>query len=110
MVETDIPRTITSLLVVGSVPPLLLLLIQTGKDIYANRNLSGIQFVLVVIYLTLLISGLMTLYINTYVLFFHIMPSSFTGVSLTRNLIKQIGIFFISWRLLFITRERSGGD
>lgn len=98
-------RNIISLLVLGSVPPLFLLL----KELYLARSTSKksdvVQIVLLVIYATFLISGLMTLYINVQIIFFAGATNSYTHIALFRNIIKQVGILFVSWRLYLITRE-----
>lgn len=98
-------RHITSLLVLGSLPPLFLLL----KELYfahaTTRKSDTIQFVLLIIYATFLISGLLTLYINIQIIFFSGATNQYTHIALLRNIIKQVGILFVSWRLYLITRE-----
>lgn len=99
-------RHITSLLVILSLPPLILLLKELYKANRITKKSDVIQGTLLVIYLTFLISGLITLYINIQFAFFHAQTKDYTFLALMRNGIKHIGILFVSWRLYFVTRER----
>ena len=98
-------RFITSLLVLGSLPPMFFLLKNLYVDRKTNKHTNPIQLCLLVIYLTFLISGLMTLYINIQFQFFGAVAKQHTQLALIRNFIKQVGIIFVSWRLYYLTKE-----
>lgn len=101
-------RFITSLLVLGSLPPLYFLLSELNSNIRTEKKLDSVQAILGIIYLTFMISGLLTLYINIQFQFFGATPAQYTHIALMRNVIKQIGILFVSWKLYLITR--GGGE
>jgi nitrate reductase gamma subunit len=101
-------RNIVSILVLASLPALLLLLKELYHVRKTSTNSDSIQLVLLVIYLTFLFSGLITLYINIQVVFFHSVTNQYTQLAMIRNIIKQVGIVFVSWRLYLLTRE--GGE
>lgn len=101
-------RSITSLLVVASLPPLFFLI----RDLLYQRNLGNksdaVSLILLVIYLTFLVSGLMTLYINFMIQIFNVSSAHYVKIGLLRNIIKQIGIVFISWKLYYLHTEGGG--
>jgi len=99
-------RYITSGLVICSLPPLLALLWELRRHFNTTKSSDPVQIVLLIIYLTFLVSGIITLYINIQFQFFGAKTANFTALALFRNIIKQIGIVFVSWRLYFITREK----
>lgn len=99
-------RIITSLLVIGSIPPLVYLIYSLIKDALDNKSINLIQIVLLTTYVTFLFSGVVTLYLNIGIVLFDLQISQNNNVVLLRNLIKQIGILFVSWGLLHINRER----
>lgn len=98
-------RNITSGLVILSIPPLLALLWELRKHFNTTKSSDPVQIVLLVIYLTFLVSGIITLYINIQFQFFGAKAVTYTSLALFRNIIKQIGILFVSWQLYFITRK-----
>lgn len=99
-------RAFTSFLVVISLPPLYLLIVEVLKNMMAKRD--AVQIPLLVIYLTFMVSGIVTLYINTQFQFFGAQTKDYTSLALIRNIVKHIGIAFVSWHLYFLTRQ--GGD
>lgn len=100
-------RSITSVLVLITLPPLILLLKELLGQKATGRKSDTIELVLFIVYNTFLISGLLTLYINIQYIFFDAKPENYTTLALIRNMLKQIGIVLVSWKLYFITR---GGD
>lgn len=106
MTNEALIRFITSLLVIGSLPPLFLLLKELLSPHRPSKSDNAVQYVLLIIYLTFLVSGLISLYINVQFQFFGAKPADYTMIALFRNVIKQIGIVFVSWKLYFITKGR----
>lgn len=106
MINETMLRLVTSVLVLGSLPPLFGLLHELLTEPTTGRRSDTIEPVLFMIYSTFLLSGLITLYINTGVLFFNHQQQSYTMLALVRNTLKHIGILLVSWRLYFITKGR----
>lgn len=100
-------RALTSLLIVISLPPLFFLIAEVLENMKTKRD--AVQIPLLVIYFTFMISGIVTLYINIQFQFFNAQTKDYTSLALMRNIIKHIGIAFVSWYLYFITREGGGG-
>lgn len=98
-----ISRIIVSLLVIGSMYPLLFLTRKIIKELLEEHDSTGIKFALLATYITFLGSSLMTLYINYKVLFMGFTPVDFLDLAILRNLLKSIGIFIVSWSLYIIT-------
>lgn len=104
--ETQIVfRYITSFLVIASLPYLFILLKELLKDFRYQKD--SIQWAILAIYLTFIISGVLTLYINIQFQFFNGSANKYTDIALIRNILKQAGILFVSWWLY--TKTRKGG-
>lgn len=102
----ELYRNITSVLVIGSIPALLILSKQLITDAINQKHMEFIQYILLAVYLLFLFSGLITLYINVRLVFFNAQLGRYNELALFRNLLKHVGIFFISWALLYVARQR----
>ena len=99
-------RIITSLLVIGSLYPLVYLLKEILSKPPKGSKSDAVELVLFMIYATFLLSGVITLYINILVIFFMVEQHNFTTLALIRNSLKHIGVLLVSWKLYFIMRGR----
>lgn len=96
-------RIITSILVVLSLPLLFILLKELLQEYRSQRDV--IQVAILVVYLTFIMSGLITLYINIDFFLNGLDSTKNIKVALFRNVIKQLGILFVSWWLYKNTRK-----
>lgn len=99
-------RYMTTLLALLSAPALVLLIHDVIADMLSRKKQSLIEITLLIVYITFLLSSAITVFINMHVIYRHASPSTFLSLSLFRNLLKHIGMLFISWSLYFITQER----
>jgi ABC-type uncharacterized transport system YnjBCD ATPase subunit len=70
-----------------------------------KQQQDSVQFAILIVYLTFIFSGIVTLYINMQFQFFGAKATDFTQLALVRNVVKQIGILFVSWWLYKTTRK-----
>lgn len=110
MINELVMRYITSILVLGSIPPLVMLLLELMSQKDTGRKSDSVEVVLFMIYNIFLISGLLTLWINGQFIFNHAQAKDYTSLALIRNSLKHIGILLVSWKLYFITRGGESHD
>lgn len=96
-------RAITSLLVIFSLPYLFILLKELLENFKYQKD--PVSVAILIVYITFLVSGILTLYINIQFQFNGASPAQYTSLALVRNVLKQSGILFVSWWLYKNTRK-----